>query len=341
VTRQHALPVQPDQEHDATLGEFRVESLAAAAFSQQGFDSAERYFEAFGTQAADVLRKQGTLLRMYSHRLHRHVSHDLDAAELLKHPDLTNLFILTTDERYQLTPKEKSLPRRGERILDLIVSDYLFNKYPAMSNEALSENKESYLNHEYLSMCVSSMALNDFLCHEVEKIPDQVFTVPQKERWFRYERDRILSALFSGTVAHIYDQLGYAIARKFALQHLRVRQQKPLYIRYADTYPEKHLVKFFQRLEFDQGWKQQSHPSRIALLKQTAHQCTAGLYVPDQTGDAHVQFHTSTASTSKAAKLKLMEEVLNKVYNTPNADECIPNFFLDNRNRPSPLELSF
>jgi hypothetical protein len=142
----------------------------------------------------------------------------------------------------------------------------------------------------------------------------------------------VLASVFAGLVAQVYDLLGYGPCRKFALELLRARHLEPMHIAYSEVYPEHRVRELFERMEHDKGWQTSEHPSRVGILEQTATRCTVGLFVPNAGGDAHTQLLTATGPTAHAAKLTLMEDALNRVYNTALEEQCMPNFFMEMRN---------
>ncbi len=97
----------------------------------------------------------------------------------------------------------------GDAVLELIVTDYLFRKYPRKPEGELTEHRSALVNMESLSTLATNLGMNDFLLLSRGETKDR-----------GRARTIILGNAFEAVIGALYLDQGYAAADRFVTAHL-------------------------------------------------------------------------------------------------------------------------
>jgi|SRR5271168_3578322 len=101
-------------------------------------------------------------------------------------------------------PHNERLEFLGDAVLELVITDYLFKKYPQRPEGDLTAYRSALVNANTLSDAASSLGINDFLLLSRGEAKDT-----------GRARQYILANAFESIIGAIYLDQGYDIAEKF------------------------------------------------------------------------------------------------------------------------------
>lgn len=97
----------------------------------------------------------------------------------------------------------------GDAVLELIVTDYLFKKYPCKPEGELTEHRMALVNGQSLLTVAINLGLSDFLLMSRGEAKDR-----------GRAREIILGNAFEAVIGAVYLDQGYAVAERFVATHL-------------------------------------------------------------------------------------------------------------------------
>lgn len=97
----------------------------------------------------------------------------------------------------------------GDAVLELVITDYLFNKYPEESEGALTLYRASLVNTQTLSKVATTLNMNNFLLLSKGESKDN-----------GKARDNILANTVESVIGALYMDAGYEKAKDFILEHI-------------------------------------------------------------------------------------------------------------------------
>ncbi len=97
----------------------------------------------------------------------------------------------------------------GDAVLELVVTDYLYNKYPTKPEGDLTAYRSSLVNSNTLSVAASKLEVNNFLLLSKGEAKDT-----------GRARQYILANAFEAIIGAIYVDQGYDVAKKFISEHI-------------------------------------------------------------------------------------------------------------------------
>lgn len=103
----------------------------------------------------------------------------------------------------------------GDAVLELVVTDYLFLKYPDKAEGELTAIRAALVNTNTLSEVASRLGINDFLKLSRGEAKDM-----------GRARQYILANAFESTVGALYLDQGYECAREFIARELLIRTEE-------------------------------------------------------------------------------------------------------------------
>ena len=97
----------------------------------------------------------------------------------------------------------------GDAVLELVITDYLFNKYPEESEGVLTLYRASLVNTQILSKVATALAMNEYLLLSRGESKDN-----------GKARDNILANTTESVIGAIYLDAGYDKARDFIMANI-------------------------------------------------------------------------------------------------------------------------
>lgn len=97
----------------------------------------------------------------------------------------------------------------GDAVLELVVTDYLFVKYPEKPEGELTAIRAALVNTNSLAAASEAMGINDFLLMSKGEAKDE-----------GRARQYILANVFEACIGALYLDQGYAVAKTFIADHL-------------------------------------------------------------------------------------------------------------------------
>ncbi len=127
--------------------------------------------------------------------------------DLLRHAFTHRSFI--NENKGQIREHNERLEFLGDAVLELIVTDYLFNKYPEKTEGDLTSYRSALVNSTTLAALATELGMNDFLLlsHGESKDTGRA-------------RVYILANTFEAFLGALYIDQGYDAAKKFTAQHV-------------------------------------------------------------------------------------------------------------------------
>jgi ribonuclease-3 len=112
-------------------------------------------------------------------------------------------------------PHNERLEFLGDAVLELVVTDYLFKKYPDKDEGDLTSFRAALVNAVTISEVASRVGMNDYLLLSKGEARDT-----------GRARQIILADTFEAVVGAIYLDAGYDVAAKFIAQHLFAKTEE-------------------------------------------------------------------------------------------------------------------
>ena len=99
----------------------------------------------------------------------------------------------------------------GDAVLELVITDYLFKKYPEETEGALTLYRASLVNTQTLANVATGLSMNEYLLLSKGESKDN-----------GKARDNILANTVESVIGAIYLDSGYDNARDFVIKHISV-----------------------------------------------------------------------------------------------------------------------
>jgi len=120
-----------------------------------------------------------------------------------------------THKSYKKSYNNERLEFLGDAVLDLIVGEFLFHKFPASDEGILSKIRASLVNESGFTMLARKLNLGDF-----------IYLSPAEENNGGREKASLLSNAFEAVIGAIYLEGGLEIVRDIAERLLEETHQK-------------------------------------------------------------------------------------------------------------------